>query len=713
MKFLVVGYGAREYAMAKRLKDEGHQVDCFLTKRNAPLARLARNYFLGQGNDVAGMVGFAKKVKTDCIVAGSEQPLFEGLVDLAQREGISAYGPTKAAARLEWDKQFAKDHVAQLFPELIGRYEVFSSLDAALRCLGGLEGASVVKSGDVDGGKGIVILKNPSRLSDSELRTTLSHMTTGRASIIVEELFEGSEFSIYCFSDGKNYYFTRAIKDYPFRLNGDKGKKTGGMGAVMDAVDNLPSITLTDYKSACDYVSAILQHVSEMAGIVVPGIISAQFFKTKDGIRFNEFDVRAGDPEMINVLETTESKFSDIIEGTCSGNLEQPKFKHEAVVAVYAVPRYYPDGRVIETAIRLDRKKIEDSGCRLYYGNVDLRARTLMTDSSRSLVISGRGRDIEEARRRVLAAATGMTRELDYRKDIGLFDEDEKDRRPRVIKNPMLETAIMPLPELSRKHGAKVYAKLETSNPTGTHKDRESRAVIADAIENGFERIGMASTGNAGISLAYYGLISGLECTIFVGKRIDPDKLKLLKALKARIMTAEDYEAALHESAVYFSDNEIYNANPGTNPVRSRGGETIGKEISERLRPDFVVVPLNNGTLIAGLWDGFRNAGQTPKFIGAYIEKSEIASSIAGLHLMERDRMNQLEMSGDLTKVPLTDPDIIEALKELAAENVFVEPSSAVVVAALNKVDTSDKTVCCVMTGSGIRFPHQFQLLSR
>ena len=94
--------------MAKRLKDEGHKVDCFLTKPNSELARLARNHLLGKGTDVAGMVRFAKAVKTDCMVVGNEQPLFEGLVDLAEENGMPAYGPKKSAARLEWDKQFHK-----------------------------------------------------------------------------------------------------------------------------------------------------------------------------------------------------------------------------------------------------------------------------------------------------------------------------------------------------------------------------------------------------------------------------------------------------------------------------------------------------------------------------------------------------------------------------------------------------------------------------
>ena len=711
MRYLVVGYGAREYAIAKRLKEEGHRVSCFLTKPNAGLMRLTRGCHFAERHNPHEIIRYARTSRSDCIVIGNEEPLFEGLVDLASQNKIPAYGPTKEAARLEWDKEFAKGGMREVIPALVGTYESFASVEETKGYIKTLKHPIVAKSGIVEGGRGIVVIKNPASLSDSELTAMLRKIEKGRARILVEDYHEGEDFSIYCFVDAQNCFFSRALKDYPFRLGGDRGKKTGGMGATSDVKPNLPFMTMADYEAACEYVRVFLEHMKKTADLAFRGMLSAQFFKTKSGLKFNEFDARPGDPEIINILETLETNFSELIEQTCTDRLVLPSFSSDAAVAIYFVPRHYPDGKVRALPVSIDFKGIDDNNCRLYYANMEPRGkRLLVTGPSRSLAIASKGRTIEEARANILKASGAISKTLEYRKDIGAISGKEMRSLRARTETAVLETPLVHVERLSGKYNCDLHLKLEYFNPTGTHKDRESRAVVSDAINNGFERIGIASTGNAGISLAYYALVNGLECTIFVSKNIDQDKLKLLKALKARIIVADNYDKAFEESGAYFIDNGLYDANPGSNLVRSIGDEQIGKEIA-RINPEIVVVPLNNGTLIHGIWNGLNSAGRDPLMVGACTEKSDIASSIAGLHLRERGRIERLEERGRLIKVQIGDPDIIAGLKELAVEDVFAEPSSAIVVGALNKVDIKGKVVCCVITGSGIRFPQQFKLL--
>jgi len=709
VRYLVVGYGAREYAIAKRLRDEGHQISCFLIKPNAGLMQLTKRYALAERHDPNEIIKYARASRTDCIVIGNEEPLFEGLVDLASQNRIPAYGPTKEAARLEWDKEFAKKAMKEISPQLVGAYESFGSAEEAIAYIKTLKHPIVAKSGIVEGGRGIVVIKNPEALSDSELAAILRKIEKGRARVLVEDYHTGEDFSIYCFTDGLSCFFSKALRDYPFRLGGDRGKKTGGMGSISDATPSLPFMTMAEYESACEYVRLFLEHVKKTMDLVFQGMLSAQFFRTESGLKFNEFDVRPGDPEIINILETLETKFSELIEQSCTGRLVMPSFSGDATVAVYFVPPYYPDGKIKTLPVSIDFKTIENNNCTLYYANVERRGRRLVTGSSRSLVIASKGKTIEEARVNVLSASSAVSKTLEYRKDIGIIDREARHVRRRT-ETVILETPLVRVERLSEKYGCDLHLKLEYFNPTGTHKDRESRAVVSDAVNNGFERIGMASTGNAGISLAYYALLNGLECIVFVSKTIDPDKLKLLKALKARIIVEDDYEKALEKSGAYFRDNGIYNANPGSNLVRSIGDEQIGREIA-KINPEIVVAPLNNGTLIYGVWSGLNKLGLDSLMIGAYTEKSDIASSIAGLHLRERGRVERLEEKGKLTKVSIDDPNIVAGLKELATEDVFVEPSSAIVIGALNKVNIKNKVVCCVITGSGIRFPQQFKLL--
>jgi threonine synthase len=275
------------------------------------------------------------------------------------------------------------------------------------------------------------------------------------------------------------------------------------------------------------------------------------------------------------------------------------------------------------------------------------------------------------------------------------------------------ETPLLKLEGLSDELHLNVYAKIETVNQTGSHKDRESIKIVSDALSRGFSNIGCASTGNAAISVSAYSYAAGLQCEIYVSKNISLEKKALIEMFKPRLYIVDgDYDEAIESSNLDFEEKGIYNANPGHCEAKLLGNADIGKEIAEHIDPDFVICPTNNGTHLAGVWMGLRAAGKKPRMVAATAKNTEIADSIGGFHQLERNAFSNAlaESNGIVTDVP--DSEIIEALRMLYKQGIVAEPASAASVAAIRHLNCDrDDTICCTVTGSGLKFPRLIERL--
>jgi len=271
----------------------------------------------------------------------------------------------------------------------------------------------------------------------------------------------------------------------------------------------------------------------------------------------------------------------------------------------------------------------------------------------------------------------------------------------------MWKTPLVRLNNVSRRFGLAVYGKIETVNPTGSHKDRESIKVVVDAIRKGYRSVGCASTGNAAISLAAYSLMKGLECHIYVPESISQERLTLIKAFRPKIRyVTGGYMGAVRKSNVEMSRRQIYNANPGTCAAKILGNFEIGKEIADQLRPDLVICPTNNGTHLTGVWMGLKYRGLRSRIVAATAAHTEIADSIHGFHKLDEPGLTKTLSVSKGVVVDVDDDEIIEALRLLVKDGIIAEPAAAASVAAINHLNTSKKTVCCCsVTGSGTKFP--------
>ncbi|MGQ9514912.1 MAG: pyridoxal-phosphate dependent enzyme [Thermoproteota archaeon] len=273
-------------------------------------------------------------------------------------------------------------------------------------------------------------------------------------------------------------------------------------------------------------------------------------------------------------------------------------------------------------------------------------------------------------------------------------------------------TPLVRLDTISEQAGTDVYGKLEYANPTGSHKDRESLKVLDDAVSKGFKDVAITSTGNAAVSLAAYSLVHNVRCHVFVPDSVSEEKARLISSFGGRLHMVKGRLKRVFEECVNFIElSGAYDANPGRNEKKIEGDSAIGIEIAAQLdvMPSYVSVPTNNGTLLAGVWSGFRKTDARPKMIAATAPVTEIADSIAGYSRLDEVALEAaLKESGGMV-VSVSDEDIVEATLSLMREGIFCEPASATSLAALKLLSKRSGEIegpaVLLITGTILKYP--------
>ena len=277
---------------------------------------------------------------------------------------------------------------------------------------------------------------------------------------------------------------------------------------------------------------------------------------------------------------------------------------------------------------------------------------------------------------------------------------------------PTGNTPLRILYTCSDKFGCKVYGKLETYNPTGSHKDRESQEIVKYAIRNDVAGLAIASTGNAAISLAAYSYIYGLRCHVFLPKTIATERMAQIQTYNPIVSTCETYDSAIAECQAAAEDYRLLNCNPGARSEKVHGDSSIGIEIAKKRKWSYVVCPTNNGTLLAGVWMGLKRAHVKTRMVAAIAKQTKVAEGIAGFHRFEQKPLDRAIKESRGVIVEVQDDEISEAARLLICDGLVVEGAAAAAVAALGHLKLSPKsTVCCIITGSGLKFPESVRNL--
>lgn len=413
MKILLIGSGAREHIIAKRLKDNSTtKLFVFASTNNPGILELAEDLLVGDLKSNKEILEYASHVKPDIAWIGPEAPLAQGIVDLLVALDIECVGPFRDLAKIETSKAFTRNLLVENNILAYPKFKVFYSEEGLEDFINTLE-AFVIKPDGLTGGKGVQVQGDHFQDFQESLPYMQELISKGE-SFIIEEKLLGQEFSLMSFCDGLHAQHMPAVQDHKRAYEDDKGPNTGGMGSYSCANHSLPFLKDEDIKEAQKINEQTLVSLAGYKGVLYGGFIA-----TKDGVKLIEYNARFGDPEVMNYLSILKTDLTDISEAIVKGELDQIKveFENKATVCKYIVPEGYPAKAVKDKLIdisEIDQKKVD-----LYYASLDKTDEGLFLKGSRTLGIVAKADTLKEAEEIVQREIEKVKGPVFFRKDIG------------------------------------------------------------------------------------------------------------------------------------------------------------------------------------------------------------------------------------------------------------------------------------------------------
>jgi phosphoribosylamine--glycine ligase len=393
LKVMVIGSGGREHALTWKLAQSPLVSKVFCCPGNGGTSEIAENITIDP-DDLNAMADFAVTEKIGLTVVEQDAYLAKGIVDLFQGRGLTIYGPTRAAAQLEWSKAFAKSFMKRHgIPT--AHFEVFGDPLLAKQYLKEMGVPVVVKADGLAAGKGVIVAAD----LDTALQAVDQIMTSrvfgdSGAKVVIEEYLEGEEVSLLAFCDGKSAVPMLPAQDHKRIGDNDTGPNTGGMGAYAPATVLTPDLAERVIR---DILNPTIQAM-QAEGHPFTGTLYLGLMLTSNGPKVIEYNVRFGDPETQVILPLLDSDLAQIFMDAIQGKLEPGlvRWKKEAVAAcVVAASQGYP-GRFTAGKLISGLKRIHDS--LIFHAGTQLRGDgDLITAGGRVLNLVHLGNDIAEA----------------------------------------------------------------------------------------------------------------------------------------------------------------------------------------------------------------------------------------------------------------------------------------------------------------------------
>jgi phosphoribosylamine--glycine ligase len=332
-RVLVVGGGGREHALVRTLLRSPQAPEVLASPGNPGIA--ADGVECLAGDD---LVALAREHEVSLVVVGPEAPLVAGLVDDLAAGGIAAFGPSKAAARIEGSKAYAKQ-VMKDCGVPTASHVLFRDRDEAAAHLACASYPAVLKADVLAAGKGVIIAADE-REARAALDVFFGERRFGETEVVLEEFLEGEELSLLALCDGERAVPLAPAQDYKRIFDGDEGPNTGGMGSYspvrgIDA-ERAEEIARLAHQPIVDELRA--------RGTPFHGVLYAGLMMTAAGPKVLEYNCRFGDPETQAVLPRLRSDLLELLQAsTRPGGLEgaEPEWSGDWAVTVVLASRGY------------------------------------------------------------------------------------------------------------------------------------------------------------------------------------------------------------------------------------------------------------------------------------------------------------------------------------------------------------------------------------
>jgi phosphoribosylamine--glycine ligase len=415
MKILVVGGGGREHAIIWKLWQNKSITGIHCAPGNGGISDIAKCVPI-KATDIDGIVEYAKQESFDLVFVAPDDPLYMGMVDRFEAEGIRVFGPTAKAAEIEGSKVYAK-RLMKKYGIPTAEYEVFDDFRKACEYTERCNLPTVVKADGLALGKGVIICDTA-----AEAKTALEDMMVNKKfgdagdKAIIEEYLQGPEVSVLAFCDGRTILPMASAQDHKRAFDGDRGPNTGGMGAFSPS----PKYTVEIQKEVEEKIINKTLYALNEEERVFKGVIYFGIMLTESGPKVLEYNARFGDPETQVILPRMKNDFLDVIDAVIDGRLSEIKLEWDERYAVCVVmasggyPGRYNKGMTIEGL-----ETVKDSI--VFHAGTAKKDGEYVTNGGRMLGVTALGGSIKEARKTAYSDIKKIRfKDAQFRSDIGI-----------------------------------------------------------------------------------------------------------------------------------------------------------------------------------------------------------------------------------------------------------------------------------------------------
>lgn len=414
---LVIGSGGREQALAWKLEQSASVDKVYIAPGNGGSKGNISNVdidFL----DTDGLLKFAQDKKIDLTVIGQEASSEAGVVDAFKTAGLTIFGPTKAAVRIESSKAFSKDLMAsENIPT--AEFRNFTDPKQAAEYAKSRSFPVVIKADGLATGKGVLICNSAGEI-DAAIDEIMIKKAFGSSgdTVVVEDFLKGQEVSLHALADGKNSVMFPASQDHKQIFDGDKGPNTGGMGVIAPVEwVTKDQLAFVNDKVVQPALGGLSKKDASFTGCLYPGLMI-----DGDEVKVLEFNARFGDPEAEVYMRLLDSDLYEILNACATGTLDpstvswKQGYAATVVLASQGYPGSYPKGLPItgiDEAEKLD-------GIVVFHAGTAIKDGQLVTAGGRVLNVTATGPTLDETLNKAYAAIQLIHFDgMHYRTDIG------------------------------------------------------------------------------------------------------------------------------------------------------------------------------------------------------------------------------------------------------------------------------------------------------